>query len=152
MRFGTDFGPFGLPKRLPFGTPWATKIGQKINRKLDCSKCHREIAPRSPKTPLRASQELPRPPQDRPKTPKNAPKRPQVLPRTPKNSAAGTWARDRQTCFLVCHRRGVIPKARGAAGDSAAGVLDPAAPPPALWGRVKITLVKSVRIRSIPDE
>ena len=67
--------------------------------------------------------------QNRPKTPKNAPKRPQVLPRKLKNSAAGPWERDRRTCFLVCRRQGVIPKAGGAAGDSAAGVLDPAAPP-----------------------
>ena len=84
-----------------------------------------KIAQDPPKSVPRA----PKSPQDRPKTPKNAPKRPQVFPKTPKNSAAGTWERDRQTCFLVCQRRGVIPRAGGAAGDSAAGVLDPAAPP-----------------------
>ena len=188
------------PKTAPSGTLLAIKIGQKINRKLDCSKYRPKIAPRPPKTlqdhpksapgppktgprpsqerpripqdrpktpqdapettqdppktpprapqdPPRAPQDHPRPPkiaqdppksvprapkslQDRPKTPKNAPKMPHVLPRTAKNSAAGTWERDRQTCFLVCRRRGVIPKAGGAAGASAAGVLDPAAPRP----------------------
>ena len=90
--------PLWLPKCLPVGTPWATKIGQKVNRKLDCSKCHRKIAPRPPKIPLRASQDLPRPPPDHPKTPQNAPKRPKYPLRTLKNSAAGPWGRDHQAC------------------------------------------------------
>ena len=162
MSFGSDLGPCWLPKCLPFGTPWVIKIGQKIDRKLDCSKCHRKIAPRSPKTPPRASQELPRAPKTAPRHPKMLPRgpaysqerlqtapqahgngiarrassfafispsplffffsSPPVLffslsffrfsssplsdlimePRARKNSAAGTWERDRQTCFLVC--------------------------------------------------
>ena len=124
MRFGSDFGLFGLPKCLPFGTPWATKIGQKVNRKLDCSKCHRKIAPRPPQIPLRASQEHPRPPPDRPKTPKNVPKRPQLPPKNAQKQRRRHLGPGSPDVFRVCQRRGVIPKARGAAGASAAGVLD----------------------------
>ena len=47
-RFVSDFAPFWLPKCFPFGTLLASKIGQKINRKLDCSKCRPKIAPRPP--------------------------------------------------------------------------------------------------------
>jgi len=96
MSFGSHFGSFWLPKCLPGGTPWATKIGQKFCRKLDSSKCHCKIAPRSPKTPPRASQELPnrpRPPQERPNSSREPPRPPQdtqkcsqETPSMPKNA------------------------------------------------------------------
>ena len=70
--FGSILVPFWLPKCLPFGTLLATKIDQKNDQKLGCSKCRSKIATRPPKT-------SPGPPQECPKTPRS----PQDLPRLP---------------------------------------------------------------------
>ena len=82
-RYWIDFSLFCLPKCLPLGTLLATKTNQKIDRKLDCSKCRPKIAQRSP-------QDRPRPPQERPKTaqahPKTTPRPPKSSPRPPKNA------------------------------------------------------------------
>ena len=68
---GSILAPFWLPKCLPLGTLWATKIDQKNDQTFDCSKCR--LSP----------QDRPRPPQD---PPKSAPRPPKTTPRPPKSS------------------------------------------------------------------
>ena len=94
--FGSIWAPFWLPKCSllgtlcpPLGTLLATKIHQKNNQKIDCSKCRLQIASRPPKTSQGPPQERPKIPQDHPKITqelpkalKNAPKMVQVFPRT----------------------------------------------------------------------
>ena len=129
--------PFGHPLGDQNPTKNRSKTGLLLMSLQDRPKIAQDPpkrAPSAPKTP-------PRPPQDPQKCSQQAPDTPRRVQKRSQNSAAGTWDRDRQTSFPVCHQRGVIPKAGGAAGDSAAGVLDPAAPP--RWGRVETTGAKS---------
>ena len=137
--FWVRFWAIWAPQMPPFGHPLGdqnpTKNRSKTGLLLMSPQDRPKIAQDPPKRAPRAPKTPPRPPQDPQKCPQQAPDTPRKVQKRSQNSAAGTWDRDRQTSFPVFHQRGVIPKAGGAAGDSAAGVLDPAAPPPR-WGRV----------------
>ena len=80
---GSILMPFWLPKCLPLGTLLATKIHQKNDQELDCSKCRFKIATRPPKTAPGPPQERPKTPQDHPKTTQELPKRPPRPPKMP---------------------------------------------------------------------
>ena len=90
---GSILVPFWLPKCLPLGTLLTTKIHQKNDKKLDCSKCRFKIATRPPKTAPAPPKSAPRLPKTTPRPPKSSlrdsqdpPKCLQELPRSPQNS------------------------------------------------------------------
>ena len=84
--FGVDFDSRNAPLWAPFGTLWATKNDQTLDRKWRCLKCRSKILPRPPRTPPRAPKTSPGPPQETPKTPQDpprCPKRPTSRPKLP---------------------------------------------------------------------
>ena len=82
LRFWSVLGPTWAPFDPPLGAQDGPKIDSKNVRKSRCRKMASKIAPRRPRTPHRAPQDLPRPHRTPSRTPWGSPGSLQDLPRS----------------------------------------------------------------------